>query len=336
MSNGAPSSFGLSGGSCKDSGKDFNKYMSSYGEMGSGEGIIARDETPGLVDTFYSLVTDIYEWGWGQSFHFAPRLAGQDDHTSEVAHECHLAACLQVQPGQKVLDAGCGVGGPMRRIAARTGAHVTGVTINQYQVDRATKHNRDLGLEKLTNVVQGNFLELDQKFAEGTFDAAYAIEATCHAPDLSEVYGQIYKVLKPGGRFVTYEWVATDLWDKGNPVHVKIMDEINKGNGLPDMRTRKEAEAAAEKAGFKIVSSIDLATVATPPNTPWTARLSMNRFQHFVNAAIVTSLDAIGLLPAGVKDAHDMLVNVAHWLVEGGKTGVFTPMQLMVLEKPAN
>ena len=29
-----------------------------------------------LVDTFYNLVTDIYEWGWGQSFHFSPLLPG--------------------------------------------------------------------------------------------------------------------------------------------------------------------------------------------------------------------------------------------------------------------
>lgn len=159
----------------------------------SSQGIIAKDETPGLVDTFYSLVTDIYEWGWGQSFHFAPRcvvrqnaarrqqrvralagrrhlirpptrapcrLVGQDDHTSEVAHEVHLAACLQVMPGESVLDSGCGVGGPMRRIASRTGAKVTGITINNYQVERAKKHNAAVGVEKITDVVQGNFLNM--------------------------------------------------------------------------------------------------------------------------------------------------------------------------------
>ena len=30
-----------------------------------------------LVDTFYNLVTDVYEWGWGQSFHFSPALPGE-------------------------------------------------------------------------------------------------------------------------------------------------------------------------------------------------------------------------------------------------------------------
>ena len=31
-----------------------------------------------LVDTFYNLVTDVYEWGWGQSFHFSPLLPGME------------------------------------------------------------------------------------------------------------------------------------------------------------------------------------------------------------------------------------------------------------------
>lgn len=41
---------------------------------------------------------------------------------------------MQLKPGDKVLDIGCGVGGPLRRIAYLTGAHVTGITISPYQV----------------------------------------------------------------------------------------------------------------------------------------------------------------------------------------------------------
>jgi cyclopropane fatty-acyl-phospholipid synthase-like methyltransferase len=44
---------------------------------------------------------------------------------------------MKLKTGDKVLDLGCGVGGPLRRIAYLTGAHVTGVTISQYQIQRA-------------------------------------------------------------------------------------------------------------------------------------------------------------------------------------------------------
>lgn len=50
---------------------------------------------------------------------------------------------------------------------------------------------------------------------------------------LEDVYGQVYKALKPGGMFASYEWVATKEYDASNPDHVRIMDEINFGNGLP-------------------------------------------------------------------------------------------------------
>lgn len=57
-------------------------------------------------------------------------------------------------------------------------AAVAGITINQYQVDRANHHNARLGVAPLADVVRGNFCELP--FPPDTFDAAYAIEATCH------------------------------------------------------------------------------------------------------------------------------------------------------------
>lgn len=137
-----PSTFGLTGGSI-DSSKvaaEFSSYSDSYGKS-AGEGITDRSRTVQLVDVFYSLVTDIYEWGWGQSFHFSPKLPGKDLRASEAAHEARIAALLNLKPGMKALDCGCGVGGPMRTISAVSGAHVTGITINQYQVDRATAHN---------------------------------------------------------------------------------------------------------------------------------------------------------------------------------------------------
>ncbi len=44
---------------------------------------------------------------------------------------------MQLKPRDKVLDIGCGVEGPLRRIAYLTGAHLTDITISEYQVQRA-------------------------------------------------------------------------------------------------------------------------------------------------------------------------------------------------------
>lgn len=76
---------------------------------------------------------------------------------------------------------------------------MTGLTINAYQVARGmAKVARD-GLAGRVALQQGDFMALP--FAPGTFDRAYAIEATCHAPDRTACFKQVFDALKPGGVF---------------------------------------------------------------------------------------------------------------------------------------
>jgi sterol 24-C-methyltransferase len=64
--------------------------------------------------------------GWGTSFHFAHRWRGESHGESIRRHEHYLALRLGLKPGDKVLDVGCGIGGPLREIALFSGAHITG------------------------------------------------------------------------------------------------------------------------------------------------------------------------------------------------------------------
>ena len=64
------------------------------------------------------------------------------------------------------------------------------------------------------------------EFEDNTFDAVFCFEATCHAGKLVDVYREIARVLKPGGRFVDCAWTVTDLYDRQNPEHVKVHDDI--------------------------------------------------------------------------------------------------------------
>lgn len=337
-------------------------YYDEYNTLARGEGMVMKNsqKVAAFVDKFYSLVTDLYEWGWGQSFHFSPMLPGRDWSGCEAAHETRIGTLAGLRPGKRGLDVGCGVGGPMRTIAAATGAHVTGITINEYQVRRAQYHNRRAGLEALCEPVRGNFV--DMPFAAETFDGAYAIEATCHANKLENVYGEVFRVLKPGSRFATYEWVTTPLYDATNVEHVKIVDEIIVGNGLPDMRSWKQAEEAGKSVGFRLLESRNVALndstqvpawwlragvlAMAQPNVPegytinpWYARLGRSRklftfFAH-VNAGLVWVAEKLRVAPKGMVEIHDMLMATAYALIDGGELGIFTPMHLLVFEKPA-
>ena len=106
---------------------------------------------------------------------------------------------MGLKPGMRVLDVGCGVGGPAREIARFSGANITGINNNQYQIDRARKYTLKAGLSDQLEFVKGDFMALADQFGENSFDAVYAIEATVHAPNFEGIYGEINKVLKPGG-----------------------------------------------------------------------------------------------------------------------------------------
>eukprot|EP00237_Pycnococcus_provasolii_P009973 CAMPEP_0198708028 /NCGR_PEP_ID=MMETSP1471-20131121/811_1 /TAXON_ID=41880 /ORGANISM="Pycnococcus provasolii, Strain RCC733" /LENGTH=375 /DNA_ID=CAMNT_0044467209 /DNA_START=38 /DNA_END=1165 /DNA_ORIENTATION=- len=308
-----------------------NYFTQADGAVQSGD----KTKAPTFVNTFYNLVTDIYEWGWGQSFHFSPPVKGKSHKAAEEMHEHYISDCAGLKKGMKALDIGCGVGGPMRVIARHSGANVTGITINDYQVQRCRSHNKRAGLDKQCEVVQGNFLEMP--FEDNSFDGCYAVEATCHAPAIKDVYKEAYRVLKPGGYFATYEWVTTPMFDKNNKRHVEIIEGINHGNALPDMRTYTEVEEAAKEVGFKVLRTADLALKPHPGYTThgnWYDRIKIGKAEYNRNDVVVRILQFLGVAPKGTKEVHRMLVDVTYDLSAGGETGIFTPMHLVVCQKP--
>lgn len=320
----------LSGGSISRE-KVQDKYKQYWSFFRTPKEIEKPDNVPAFVDTFYNLVTDIYEWGWGQSFHFSPSVPGKSDREATRLHEEMAVDLLNVKPGDKILDAGCGVGGPMRAIAAHSGCHVTGITINEYQVKRAQMHNQKAGLDSLCDVVCGNFLQMP--FEDNSFDGAYSIEATCHAPKLDDVYSEIYRVLKPGALYVSYEWVTTKHYCGDDPVHVDCIQGIERGDALPGLRSYNQIVEIAKKVGFEVVKEKDL---AKPPAKPWWDRLKMGRFAYWRNHILVTVLEFIGIAPKGTADVHDMLFVTADHLVKGGETGIFSPMHMILCRKTVN
>lgn len=50
---------------------------------------------------------------------------------------------------------------------------------------------------------------------------------------LQDAYAEVFRVLKPGSYFASYEWVSTEKYNPNDRDHVRIIDEINYGNGLP-------------------------------------------------------------------------------------------------------
>jgi len=296
-----------------------------------------------LVNAYYELATLFYEWGWGQSFHFAYQLKGETFKESIARHEWYLAGRLGVKPEDKVLDCGCGVGGPMRNIARFTNANITGITLSEYQVIRGNDLNKQQGLVGRALSVQGDFMKLP--FADNSFDGVYAIEATCHAPRREGVYSEILRVLKPGQMFACYEWCLTPKYDSANEYHRLIKKKIEEGDGLPDMASQEDVVKALTSVGFELVEARDMALDERfggdpwylplyPSSNPFTFRFQMTDTGKFITKNLVWTLEKIGLAPSGSYKVQEMLQQGGWGCAYGGHTGTFTPMFLMVARKP--
>lgn len=295
-----------------------------------------------LVNQYYDLATDFYEIGWGQHFHFAPRWKWEGFKESLLRHERHLDRALRLAPGKEVLDVGCGVGGPARHIAKRSGAKIIGINNNAYQVARAERYAKKQRLDHLVTFAKADFMELP--FEDERFDAVYTIEASCHAPDRTKLFRGLYRAMKPGALFAGYEWCLTDRYVDSDPTHQKIKKDIEIGNGLPDLSHTSVVDAALRDAGFEVLETEDMAGHGSP-ETPWYLPLTGKEkgllalprkpLGRVITNKLTRFLEKVKLAPQGTSDVSGFLNQGADALVAGGETGTFTPMYFFLVRKPA-
>ncbi len=298
-----------------------------------------KEQYRSLVNHYYNLATDFYEFGWGQCFHFAPRRRGESLKASLLRHQQFIADRLSLKPGMEVIDIGCGVGGPMGNLARRSGASIVGINNNAYQIERAKLHTRDI--RALCSFIQGDYMRIPE--GDDCYDAAFAIEATVHAPDETALFREIFRVLRPGACFASYEWCLTDRFDAGNAEHQRIKNDIMAGNGLPDIPGISDVHAALRAAGFELLEAQDR-TSESDPEMPWYRTLqgrdlTLSSIPRTPLGRALTNLalragEPLRLFPKGSRAISTLLNRAADALVEGGRSRIFTPMFFVLVRKP--
>lgn len=156
----------------QEADSDNTNRLDSYTEVVNGPYAPPSHEKYLLfLSGYYDGATDLYEWGWAQSFHFSRFYRGESFAASLARHEHFLAAKMNIKPGMRVLDVGCGVGGPAREIATFTDANIVGLNNNEFQVGRARKYTKKRDLDSQVTFVKGDFMKLAEQFGENSFDA---------------------------------------------------------------------------------------------------------------------------------------------------------------------
>lgn len=111
---------GKTGAMAKDLVNGGISSYNSFFDQADGKGVGSRIlSTPEFVDKFYSLITDFYEYGWGESFHFAAREIGESFEASIIRQETGTLASAPPCTDWKYQCA------PPNRLARRDGSGVT-------------------------------------------------------------------------------------------------------------------------------------------------------------------------------------------------------------------
>lgn len=110
--------------------------------------------------------------------------------------------------GKRILDIGCGIGGPALDMARMHGAIVTGIDLEAPLIERAQQRAEKLGLDVATRfqVVEAGPLP----FADESFDIIVTSGALTQTADKALVFRDCYRVLTPGGYLSCYDWTRTD------------------------------------------------------------------------------------------------------------------------------
>lgn len=327
-----------SGGSMRQALDDFLQMQDSVAAADDNHLLQAQ---PHMVSRFYDVATRFYEYAWGQSFHFAPRRAGEGLKAALRRQEAGVAAFLGPGPAKTVVDFGCGVGGPMISIAKATNATIVGLNLNAYQIERGRRAVRKADLGDRCSFLLANFM--DVPLDDGSFDAAYSFEAICHSPDMGRCLEEMWRLLKPGGRIALSEWCLTDRFDEANLVHRDIRDRVEFANAAPRLPKASELVAAAESTGFEVLASRDQALEADE-DWPWYRSLqgrdvslaSLGRIPagRRLTAGLLATLERLRLARSGTSEAARILNVAADALVEAGEAGIFTPCFLLHARKP--
>lgn len=150
--------------------------------------------TPRSVADFYNQTTDKFLAVYGEVIQ-AFRTTNVEDYLS------YTIQSMQLKPGMKAIDAGCGVCGPACYFAAQVhGVKIDAITVSQVQALKSKEKIAEKHLQANVRVQVGDYHKLHELFEKNSFDRVYFLESFGHSNNKTKAIQAAYQVLKPGGK----------------------------------------------------------------------------------------------------------------------------------------
>jgi sterol 24-C-methyltransferase len=228
-----------------------------------------------------------------------------------------------------LLDMGCGRGRISYHFATSTGGQVSGYNIDSDQIESAIEWAAECGMNDRLHFKLGDHHD-PLEYESDTFEACFSFGAVWpffKKEELDDHAREMYRVLKPGGRYSCSEYLLTPYFDWNNEEHVALHKAFLPTLAATHSMYPADVCAALERAGFNVLLSAPSKGPAWPVCVQKRDLVTMGR-------KAVKALEAIRVLPPWVDDSLDLLQKGGEAWTTAEKAKIADLNWRIVAEKP--
>merc|ERR1719266_1835368 len=288
------------------------------------------------VCNYYGLMAELITMSSGPFWHFVPMYRKLS--RAQCHHKFHhtVTDYLEAKKDDTVLEIGCGYGEMGRQVAKISGASVTGLTMADVEIVGGNERIKAANLQGQCKMVQGNYHKMP--FEAERFDKVFGVYTLKYSADIDAAIAEAVRVLKPGGKFVSYEILTSDKYDMSNKLHKYYVDNISTSTCMPPLWHAQAFRDAAKKAGLIPVEDVDLCGPSSGA-AQWYSCFERTGIQTILTSNLVFRLvglaEAIRVLPAGFSDWYEnCIIHPTTDFVYAGRLGIVTGALMMTWKKP--
>ena len=211
-----------------------------------------RMQTAAEVAGHYNSLDQFYRSLWGEHIHHGLWETGKETAQEATINLIELIAKMgEIKENTEVCDVGCGYGATARFLAKKYFAKMTALTISKVQWQYASIHDPE---SKNPRYILGDFL--NNSLPSNAYGVVLSIESSEHMEDKQRFFEEVYRILKPGGCFITCAWLSAETPKKWE-IDL-LLEPICREGRLPSMGSESDYRHLMKRAGLQHVDFQDL------------------------------------------------------------------------------